>query len=383
VRSLRVVLANGEIIDTYRLSKRELNRKLGLATFEGEVYRSLDTLIEENKELIDEKSKLEISKNSAGYALSEVKRKDGSFDLTPLIVGSQGTLAIVTEIVLDTDPYIPGSTLIAAFFDDTQVAEQVVQELRDLKDSPSAIEIVDNKLLDFVYKHNPNQLKGILEPPFHKLVILIEFDNTKEMTQKRLAKKVVKILDRYQINYRLEVEAAKKDELWKIRRGAAAVMSHSEGQAKALPLIEDGVVPMDKFQKYLEGVYDIFKRNNLQVAVWGHAGSANLHVHPFLDLSQVGDRQKAFKVMDEYYNMVIEMGGSTTGEHGDGRLRAPYLSRLYGEELYKIFQKVKNIFDPYGILNPGVKLNVSLDDIKPLLRSEYSMKHLHDYMPRT
>jgi hypothetical protein len=81
--------------------------------------------------------------------------------------------------------------------------------------------------------------------------------------------------------------------------------------------------------------------------------------------------------------MVIGMGGSTSGEHNDGRLRAPYLEKLYGPELYAVFQKVKTIFDPYGILNPGVKIDVTLDDIKPLLRHEYSMDHLYDHLPRS
>jgi FAD/FMN-containing dehydrogenase len=106
-------------------------------------------------------------------------------------------------------------------------------------------------------------------------------------------------------------------------------------------------------------------------------------MQPFLDLSQVGDRQKALRIMDEYYNLVISLGGTTSGEHGDGRLRAPYLQKLYGAEAYALFAKVKQIFDPYGTLNPGVKINVSLEHIKPLLRSSYSMDHLYDHMPRS
>ncbi len=382
VKSTRVVLANGEIVETRRLSKRDLSKKLGLATFEGEVYRSLDTLIEENRDLI-ESSVLNVTKNSAGYSLADVKRKDGSFDLTPLIVGSQGTLALVTEATVETEAHNPNTTLIAAFFDDLQVAEQVVQELRDLPEMPSALELVDENLLNFIHETNPNQLKGIVDPPFHKLIILIEFDNSSDRTQKRMAKKTTKMLERYQVGYRLETTALEKEQLWKIRHSAAAVIAHTDGKTKALPIIEDGIVPVEKMQQYITNVYDMFKRYGLKAALWGHAGNANLHMQPFLDLSQVGDRQKVFRIIDDYYKMVISMGGSTSGEHNDGRLRAPYLAELYGQEVYGIFQKVKLIFDPYGILNPGVKINVSLDNIKPLLRQEYSMEHLYDHMPRT
>lgn len=382
VKSLRVVLANGEVIQTRRLNKRELNKKLGLATFEGEIYRTIDTLIEENKDFLNN-NKLAVTKNSAGYALADVKRKDGSFDLTPLIVGSQGTLGVVTEAAIDTEFHNPNATLIVAQFDDLQVAEQAVTDLRDLSEMPSALEMVDDNLLNFIHEHNPNQLKNILKPPFSKLVLLIEFDNASDRTQKRMAKKATKILEKYQVSYQVETDLEKREELWKIRHSAAAVIAHTEGNSKALPIIEDGIVPLDKIHQYITNIYALFKKYNLRSALWGHAGNANLHMQPFLDLSQVGDRQKVFKIIDEYYQMVISLGGSTSGEHSDGRLRAPYLQAMYGNELYAMFQKVKKAFDPYGTLNPGVKMDVKLEDIKPLLRQEYSMDHLYDHMPRT
>jgi FAD/FMN-containing dehydrogenase len=382
VKSLRVVLANGELIETRRLSKRELSKKMGLTSFEGEVYRALDTLIEENKQLIND-TELHVSKNSAGYALRDVKRKDGSFDLTPLIVGSQGTLGIVTEATLGTEPYNPDTTLIAAFFDDLQIAEQVIAEIHALPETPSAIEMVDDHLLNFLDQHNPNQLKGIVEKPFSKLIVLIEFDSGNQRIQKKMTKRATKILAKAQIKFQVETDEREKEKLWQIRHSAAAVISHSEGNTKALPIIEDGVVPAAKFPQYLNGVYEIFDRYKLQVAIWGHAGDANIHMQPFLDLSQIGDRQKVFKIIDDYYNMVISLGGSTSGEHSDGRLRAPYLKQLYGEGMYNLFEKTKLIFDPHGMLNPGVKIDVTTEDIKPLLRHEYSMEHLAHHLPRS
>ncbi len=384
VKGLKVVLANGEAIETGRLSKREFNKKLGLTTFEGEVYRALDKLLEDNQELIsDAQERMHVSKNSAGYSLADVRRKDGSFDLTPLFVGSQGTLGVITQCMLGTEPHNPETTLIAAFFDNINTAEQVVQELKELPDSPSAIEVVDENLLAFLDEHNPNQLKGIVEKPFPKLVVLIEFDNPNKRVQKRMAKKAQKILNKLEVPFEIQTEEHLKERLWKIRHCAAAVISYTEGNSKALPIIEDGIVPVERFKEYLEGVYQIFAKYRLKISIWGHAGNANLHMQPFLDLSQVGDRQKVFKIIDDYYNLVISLGGSTSGEHSDGRLRAPYLKKLYGDEMYELFQKVKQIFDPYGTLNPGVKINVTLEDVKPLLRYEYSMDHLHEHWPHS
>lgn len=380
VKELSVVLANGELINTLRLSKRELNKKMGLTSFEGEIYRQLDALITENWELI-QKIGFNVSKNTAGYNLADVKRKDGSFDLTPLIVGSQGTLGIVTQATLSTEPFNPNTTLIAAHFDSIKRAEEAVRQLLPLK--PSALEMVDRHLLEFIYKNNPRQLKGLVEPPFPEIVLLTEFDDVADRKQKRLAKRARKILEATATEFNVAKDEHEQEMLWKIRHSAAAVIWHTEGTAKALPIIEDGVVPREKFGEYINGIYEVFERSKLDVAIWGHAGDANVHLQPFLDLGKVGDRQKVFKIMDDYYNMVMGLGGSTAGEHNDGRLRASYLPQLYGEEVYALFKKVKAIFDPYNTMNPGVKIDVKREDIVPLLRKEYSMEHLSDHMPRT
>ncbi len=383
VQGLRVVLANGEVIETKRLSKRELSKKLGLATFEGEVYRTLDTLIEENRDLI-ESSRLTVSKNNAGYNLLDIKRPDGSFDLTPLLVGSQGTLAIVTEATLTTRPFNPETTLMIAAFDDAGRAQQAIIELRALgTDAPSAIEMVDANLLQAVKDINPNQLKDVIDEPYPLVTLIVEFDLTNERQQKKATKRAQKILEAYATGHKLETEPLKQTDLWKIRQSSSSVLSAVRGRAKAVPIIDDGVVPLDKFSQYLEGVYALLKRNNLSPAVWGHAGDANLHLQPHLDLAEVGDRQKAFKIMDEYYKLVISLGGSVSAQHNDGRIRAPYLSLQYGKEAYGLFQKVKAIFDPYNTMNPGVKINVTLEDIRPMLRHEYDLAHLHQHLPRS
>jgi len=381
VKALRVVLANGEVIETMRLGKRELNKKLGLSTFEGEIYRAMDALLDENREQLS-KMELATTKNAAGYFLNDIKRQDGSFDLTPLFVGSQGTLGIITEITMETELYNPTRDLFMAEFDSLEKAEQAVLALRDMPTMPSAIELVDGQLLELVDRINPNQLKGTVTKPFAKAVLLVEFDDV-DRQRKKLVKKADKILHEHAATVRHEIDPAVQDELWKIRHAAASVVGHSEGHLKAIPVIEDGIVPPEKLAEFMNGIYTLFAANQLQVAIWGHAGDGNLHLQPFLDLSQVGDRQKAFRLLDEYTKLTLSLGGSTSGEHGDGRLRAPYLHSVYGPEIYALFEKIKQTFDPYGTLNPGVKIGVVLDDIKPLVTNDYSLNHLYDHMPRS
>lgn len=380
-KNLRVVLANGEVIETGRLSKRELNKKLGLATFEGEIYRALDTLLEENKSLLD-KVNLNVTKNTSGYDLWDVLRKDGTFDLTPLFVGSQGTLGIITEAVLETEIHSPEVTIMAGYFDSVGSAVTAVQELRKLPDMPSAIEMIDANLLALVHQLNPNQLKEI-EQPYSQVVLLVEFDSASERTQKKMVKKAAKIFEKMAAKHQVETEPAEQEKLWRLRHAASVVTAHAEGNLKAIPIIEDGVVPIEQLEDFINGIYQLFQKLHLRVALWGHAGDGNLHVQPFLDLGQLGDRQKIFRLMDEYYALVIGLGGTTSGEHNDGRLRAPYIERQYGPEVYALFQKVKQIFDPHNMLNPGVKMNVTVDDLKPLLRSEYTVNHLYQHLPRS
>jgi FAD/FMN-containing dehydrogenase len=382
VRSLRVVLANGEVIETRRLSKRELNKKLGLSSLEGEIYRQLDTILEENKSLI-EQSKRDVSKNSAGYHLLDLKRKDGSIDLTQLLVGSQGTLGIITEAVIETEAFNPHTTLISAKFRSVEDAAKAVVELKGLAAVPSAVEMVDDNLLNFIDRNNPNQLKSLVEKPLPKVILLVEFDDANTRVQKRMAKKAKKILERYNATCEVESESEQQERLWKIRHAAASISAFHDGGNKALPIIEDGTVPIEKFGEYVESVYAMIDRHHIDVALWGHAGSGNLHMQPMLDISQLGDRQKIFRLMDEYHKLVIDMGGTISGEHGDGRLRGAYLPLQYGQELYDIFVKVKSIFDPHGTINPGVKVGITLDDVKPLLRNEYNLAHLYDHLPRS
>lgn len=379
VKRLQVVLANGELIETGRLTRKQLSKKMGGTTFESEIYRQLDGLIMDNWQTI-QTSRLNVSKNSAGYDLADVKRKDGSFDLTPLIVGSQGTLGLVTEITFKTEPLNRHTALICGYFDDIDEADKAVKELMRL--NPSALEFVDENLLRLVHKENAQRLAQVIQEPYPKIVLLIEFDDVSERIRKSKLKKTKKILATRAYEYSVARNRHEQEILWSIRRSAAAVMWHNEGKLKALPIIEDGIVPTDKFVPFIHYVYELFKKHNLELAVWGHAGNGNLHMQPFLDLSSTSDRQKMFKVMDEYYEKVISMGGSTSGEHNDGRLRAPYLESLFGTEMYQLLVKTKEIFDPYKILNPGVKIGVTRKDQVELLRKSYSMDHLSDHMPR-
>ncbi|HET8991614.1 MAG TPA: FAD-binding oxidoreductase [Candidatus Saccharimonadales bacterium] len=376
IKALRVVLANGEVIETKRLTKRELSKKLGLATFEGEIYRSIDTMIEENHQVI-EQFHLPTSLNNAGYGLYHVKQKDGSFDLSPLIAGSQGTLGIVSEVTLDIEDYNPVSTLVMAEFDSVEKLQQALISLNESKELPSSIELVDQSALVEIIRLNPNHLKGLVNSPLPRFLAFFEFENTKKPP-----KSATKVLDSLAKGYDISSDPEEQIRFRRIREAVNVISAHNEGLLRPLPLF-DGAVPLDRVRDYLEGLHKLIKNNTLNCALWGHIGEGNLVIKPRLNLGHVGDRQKIFRILDEYYRLVISLNGTISATSGDGRLRTPYLETMYSPEAYALLVKTKQIFDPYGTLNPGIKFSTTNEDLKTIIRPDYSLSHIYDHLPRS
>jgi FAD/FMN-containing dehydrogenase len=382
VQKLKVVLANGDVIETERLSKAKLNKKKALNTFEGEIYRQVDHLTDTNKRLLGMLKNVRVSKNSSGYNLADVKDSKGNFDLTPLFVGSQGTLGVITEARLKLENYNPDTSLIVAEFADINDALRASTKLNRFK--PSALEIVDGNLIDFVKEHQPGQIDGLLQnQQTPAIVLLCEFDDKKSQ-QKIKLKKSLKVLDEYTKFVKVSHDGVEQEELWKLRHSAATVLAHRpEGGTAALPIIEDACVPAAKLPDLIKLIYGIFQKNRIRVAIWGHAGDANLHVEPFLNLTNPTDRRRVFKIVDEYYREVIKLGGTISGEHNDGRIRAPYLRLQYGDDIYELFVKLKAIFDPLNIMNPGVKIGVNQADTIGMMRGEFSIdRYMAHHLPK-
>jgi FAD/FMN-containing dehydrogenase len=250
---------------------------------------------------------------------------------------------------------------------------------------PVAIEVFDDNLIKTAsQKLNIDNIKLFMESEC-KFFVLVEYDDSEKNIKKslKLTNKAVGLEGAQLIKYTSDYE--EREIIWKIRRSAASLLDSSDTKVgkKALPIIEDGCVPIEKLPNLFNGIYQLFEKMDLAVAVWGHGGDANLHIQPLLDLHNLSDRQKAFKLMDEYYALVIRLGGSTSGQHNDGRVRANYLQKMYGEDVYALFQKIKQIFDPFGLLNPGVKLASTNEDMRSSLRSNYSLDYLYKHMPRS
>ncbi|MCA9324407.1 FAD-binding oxidoreductase [Candidatus Saccharibacteria bacterium] len=380
IRGLRVVLANGELIETGRISKRELNKKLGLASFEGEIYRSLDKLIEESSESLTKLAEI-TDHSAAGYDISDVKQKDGSFDLTPLFVGGQGTLGTILEVTFDTEPYNPTRDLLVAGFADRAQGWQAVSALNALKEGPSAVDFIDSSLLTALENINSAVLTP-LEGGMPGMLLFIEIDNDGQRIRKKIEKKVSKVLS----GAGAEIVIPKESERgsWeRLRDSASLYITHVSGKKRAIPVLDDGQVPIDRMTELFKELDGLLEAAGLgEYAAWGQAGTGLIHVAPMLDIASVGDRQKLFKVMDAYYGYICTIGGSVTGEYAEGRMRGLFNNRQFDEKALDIFHKIKKIFDPLGIYNPNVKLDVNADQLKSMIRSDYSLDHQYNHLPR-
>jgi FAD/FMN-containing dehydrogenase len=380
VKQLRVVLANGEVIETGPLSKRELNKKMGLSSLEGQIYRALDALIEENAQLITEgKRYIKAARNAAGYNIFDVKEPK-SFDLTPLIIGSQGSLGIISETTLDVVPHNPLTHLALVSLQNLSDLQTVLPKILELK--PSVCDMVNQAALQQVAQISPNLLNDVLDNLSAEIHLFVEFDDPKDSVQEKSVKRLGKIIDRLEGVCLVAKSPVDQERIWKIRHSVATILTHPQGQSKAVPVAEDVCVPISGLVEFLRRAEKIYKDCELVAAAWGHAGEGVVRMQPVLDLGQLGDRQKLFKLSEAIYGEVIRLGGSTTATSGDGRIRAPYLRQLYGDELYNLMMQVKQIFDPHNILNRGVK-TASLDEVKSMLRADYSLGHRHEHLPKS
>lgn len=380
VKSLRAVLSNGEIIETGPLGKKELNHKLGLQTLEGEIYRSLDKLLEENAEFINRgRQSIKARFGSVGYNLFDVK-KNNEFDLAPLLIGSEGTLGAIVEATLDIEPFNQKTALVLISLDELGDLYEVLPRILELK--PSMLDMLNLSAIKQVKKLNPNQLNDVSlreEAPIH---LFVEFDDLKESDQKKSIAKLQKIVDKAGAWYEIAKDTNGKERLLKLRDSVSTILIQPQGQARAVPVAEDICVPVDRLVEFMNKAETVYNEVGLMPAMWGHAGSGVVRMQPVLDLGQTGDRQKLFKLQDGLYAAAVQLGGSISAGSGDGRIRAPYISWQYGEELYQLMLQVKKIFDPHGILNPGVK-TATLDEVKRLLRTAYDSGRFADHPSRS
>lgn len=375
VKSMRVVLSSGEVINVKRLSSRELNKKLGLANYEGQIYREIDNLLADNKELLRTAS----HHTNSGYGLEHIVDDKGGFSLIPLFAGAQGTLGLVTELEMTSVGYNPFPVTLLAEFDDMPSCVAAVKELKALE--PAALEMVDGLALRQISRVSPLSLKGTFKKQ-PAVALIVEFDDPAKRKLKSNVKSAVEILESHAIAVRTAEEEEERDAIWKVRNAVGHIIGDSTSKGRVLPAIENASLPLESLAKFYQEAEELFKRERVPFMSWGHIGQGQISVMPKLDLSEVGGRQKIVKLMDDYTKLIFKHGGSTSGFHNDGRLRGQYLEFELGKELYAMHLAIKKLLDPNNVLNPGVKLGVDRKQMLGSMVKRYSLSHRYSHLPR-
>ncbi|MDE1768959.1 MAG: FAD-binding oxidoreductase [Thaumarchaeota archaeon] len=272
-----------------------------------------------------------VSKNSCGYRIDKIYSKT---DVHKIIAGSEGTLGIIVSAKIRTYK-IPKNILLCIISYKTLLeAAKDVSKINELK--PSAVELVDNNIVKHIKIKIPSQTECILFVEFYDN-IKQNIKQIRDITSGRIIK--------------IETNIKKITELWGFRNSALVYSLKSITKNETMPtLIEDAVVPVKRLPLLLKILDIISKKYGLKMIVYGHAGNGNLHIRPILKRR---DRHLIKKIASEFFIGVIGIGGSITGEHGDGLARSEFVKLQYGKQVYSVFKDIKNHFDPQNILNPG------------------------------
>lgn len=379
VMRLEVILANGDLIEASRINRRELSKKKGLQTFEGELYRKIDGIIEDNQQLItDEIAKG--SRDNTGYpGIAKVKHRDGSFDLAPLFIGSQGTLGIISEIVLKSDFYNSEESMAVASFDSPEVARDAADSLVSLQ--PALLEIIDGSLFDTAHTYGKRYPFSSTESNKNvSTILLVSFNDFSDRVRRRKIKHTLKRLSKLKMTV-FTSEDYSIDELRSVRE-VSSVILQPEVKGESLPSLIDGAsIPADRREEFIAAVGELAKKHHITLPLHIQWLDGVIHTRPTLNLHNISDKQKAFKLITDYVDLVIKYDGSISAESGEGRLRATAAYDQINKELLGVYTQIRVAFDPFGTLNPGVKQKSDIKTLVSNLNPDYNLADFAKYSP--
>ena len=392
IKELKVVLSDGREYVVKPLSKKELYAKIAQKDFEGDLYRDIYQLISTNIKTIKE-AKPQVSKNSAGYYLWNVWDEEKEiFDLSKLIVGSQGTLGIVTEITFHLVNIKPANKLVVIFMTDITKLGSLVDAI--LPFHPESIESYDDATMKLAVKFFPDFLKNkglrgmikfmwsfwpevfMMVKGFPKLVLLVEFAGENEKTVKNESKKLLSELKKQGFTFPMRITKSKNDadKYWDIRRESFALLRKHVKDKHTAPFIDDIIVPPQTLPEFLPKLNLLLNQYPITYTIAGHAGNGNFHIIPLMDFKDSNTAKIIMELSTKVYDLVLQYKGSTNGEHNDGIIRTPFLKQMYGEKVYELFAQTKQIFDPTNFFNPGKK--VALTTPNGIGTKEYIASHI-------
>jgi len=381
VRELDIVLSDGSQAIFKPLNPEELEEKKKLQNLEGKIYRDVHALIADNEREIEE-ARPSVSKNSAGYCLWEVVNKEkGTFDLTQLITGSQGTLGVITSATLGLVKLKEERAMLVMFLSDINTLPEVVRRVLTLK--PETFESYDDQTFRLAVRFLPQIMRhfGLIDmlklaftfiPELWivamngvpKLVLMAEFAEDTHVEALKKAREARALLANLPLSTKIAASKSAAAKYWTIRRESFSLLRKNLRGLHAAPFIDDLVVHPADYPHFLPELNAVLEEYSLIYTIAGHIGDADFHIIPLMDLSRPNSRRTIMELEEKVYRLVAKYKGSITGEHNDGIVRTPYLPLMFSPRMIELFAEIKKIFDPHNILNPGKKVGGTVEDIK-------------------
>lgn len=374
VLEANVILSDGSEVNFKALNGNELQKKCEGNSLENKIYKRLNEILSDAKnqeQIISEYPSQEINRRNNGYAIDQLlkckayEKSEEDFNVCKLLAGSEGTLAFTTEIKLNLVP-LPPKYIGVIPVHMNSLEEAFKANLIALKYKPGAVELIDGKILEYA-KVNIEQNKNrffIKGDPAALLVVEVARDSEEEI--RSIAAELSE--DMKQAGYGYHYPLLLNDDVpkvWSLRKAGLGLLGNIPGDKRTEQFIEDTCVRPVDLPEFMREFREILSKNNLDSAYYAHIGTGELHLTPMLNLKDSFDVKLFYTITKEIAHLVKKYKGSLSGEHGDGRLRGEFIPIVIGEHNYQLCKKVKKVWDPKNIFNPGkvvdtVTMNTSL-----------------------
>jgi FAD/FMN-containing dehydrogenase/Fe-S oxidoreductase len=358
----KTLLSDGSEATFHQLDPDHFHAKCDEKNLEGEVYRSIRRQLSsyDNQVAIREQfPKRSIERRNTGYALDLLLETapfvagSPDFNFCTLLAGSEGTLALLTELKLNLSPLPPKETgLLCVHFN--SIDESLRANLIALNYGPTASELIDHYILECTRDNIEQRKNRFFVQGDPGAILVVEFKKDSREQIKEIAAKVEADMRAAGLGYHFPLLfGADTTRIWSLRKAGLGLLSNLPGDDKAVPVIEDTAVDVQDLPAYIGDFNEILKKHGLYSVHYAHAGSGEIHLRPIINLKTVEGNRLFRTIAEEIATLVKKYQGSLSGEHGDGRLRGEFIPQMVGKQNYALFREIKHTWDPQNIFNPG------------------------------
>ena len=351
VIELNVVLSDGTQTVFRPVADGEYADKVNAGGVEGKIYQEVRRIADENRDEIETRYP-KILRRVGGYNLDEFVN-DGPFNLCKMAVGSEGTLVGVTEAKVNLVPLPTMTGLDVIHFYDLIEAMDATVEI--LKTKPSAVELVDNAILDLAKESIEASRQRVFIEGDPEAILVVEYygETLEELSEKM--DYLDKLLKQKNLGYAYvrAISAPEQGKVWGVRNNGLGLLMGMKGDTKPATFVEDTAVSPEHLPEYISRFRQIVADHGTTATYYAHASVGTLHIRPLINLKATEDVDRMYRIAEDIRDLVLEYGGAMSAEHGDGLVRSEWNEKMFGSQLYEAFKEVKAVFDPNGIMNPG------------------------------